>query len=346
MAHAYDLSGDPGLEQSQGTVYKKTIDRYDVHIDGRIVRCELATSLRKELAYTRAGPSSERRRVREAREDNHSDPVAVGDHVLVQETGDGTGLIRAVLPRRNQLSRRTAVPRPGAHAFEQVVAANLDQVAPVFAVAQPAPHWAMLDRYLASSELAGLPALIIITKIDLLAVDGQGDLDREIRTVASTYRQVGYPVLWVSAASGEGLPELATALHGKVTALVGKSGVGKTTLLNALQPGLGRARVGGQPGDRKRAPYHLVAGADPALCRRRDRGYPWDAGSGPVGCGSGPAGLAFPGDAPVDREMPLWPGLYPRPGTGLRRPPCGDGRRHCAPAIPELLEVTGRSGIE
>ncbi len=240
MAHAYDLSGDPGLEPFQGTVYKKTIDRYDVQIDGRIVRCELATSLRKELAYTRAGPSSERRRVREAREDNHSDPVAVGDHVLVQETGDGTGLIRAVFPRRNQLSRRTAVPRPGAHAFEQVVAANLDQVAPVFAVAQPAPHWAMLDRYLASSELAGLPALIIITKIDLLAVDGQDDLDREIRMVASTYRQVGYPVLWVSAASGEGLPELATALHGKVTALVGKSGVGKTTLLNALQPGLGR----------------------------------------------------------------------------------------------------------
>ena len=236
MEQPYDLTGGPGLEHDHGTVYKKTINSYEVNLGGRIIRCSLASSLRKELVYTRADPSAARRRVKAVREEDHSDPVAVGDHVLVQEVGGGAGVIQAVLPRRNRLSRRTAVPRPGAHAFEQVVAANLDQVVPVFAAAQPEPHWAMLDRYLAVCESAELPALVVITKMDLLG----GEPPDELQQATQQYRQIGYPVLWVSAHSGEGLAELEAALRGKISVLVGKSGVGKTTLLNALQPGLGR----------------------------------------------------------------------------------------------------------
>jgi ribosome biogenesis GTPase len=159
----------------------------------------------------------------------------VGDLVLVEERQAGAGVIVAVLPRRNQIARRSAVPMPGAHAFEQVIAANLDQVVPVFAAADPAPKWNLLDRYLVSAEAAGLPALVCITKLDLAPEHPQDEFWQELET----YRQAGYPVATVSSVSGAGLEQLREALSGRLSVLLGKSGVGKTTLLNALQPGLG-----------------------------------------------------------------------------------------------------------
>lgn len=171
-----------------------------------------------------------------------SDPLVVGDRVQVQTLADGSHRIVERLPRRNHLARRSAVPMPGAHAHQQVIAANLDQVIPVFAAAQPAPKWNLLDRYLAAIAAAGLgsgsagpKALIVITKLDLAT----GDLHDEIAAAAGEYRRIGYPVILVSARSGEGLDELRVALRDRVSVLLGKSGVGKTTLLNALQPGLG-----------------------------------------------------------------------------------------------------------
>jgi ribosome biogenesis GTPase / thiamine phosphate phosphatase len=144
-------------------------------------------------------------------------------------------VIVELLPRRNQIARRSAVPMPGAHAFEQVIAANLDRAAPVFAAAEPAPKWNLLDRYLVSAEAAGLPALVCITKLDLAPADPRDDFWQELET----YRRIGYPLILVSAVSGAGMEELRVALRGRITVLLGKSGVGKTTLLNALQPGLG-----------------------------------------------------------------------------------------------------------
>jgi ribosome biogenesis GTPase len=127
---------------------------------------------------------------------------------------------------------------PTAHPYEQVIVANVDQVVPVIAAASPAPKWALLDRYLVSAEAAGIPALVCITKCDL-AQDMHGRHDETLQEAVETYRRIGYPVVLVSALRAFGLDELRQALHGRLSVLVGKSGVGKTSLLNALQPGLG-----------------------------------------------------------------------------------------------------------
>jgi ribosome biogenesis GTPase len=117
--------------------------------------------------------------------------------------------------------------------FEQVIVANADLVLPVFAVAEPTPKWGLLDRYLVTAEASNLPAQIIITKLDLAWKNRELDSDLEI------YRRAGYPIQPVSANTGEGIEELKQTLQGKTSVLIGKSGVGKTSLLNAIQPGLG-----------------------------------------------------------------------------------------------------------
>jgi ribosome biogenesis GTPase len=161
----------------------------------------------------------------------------VGDQVeFVRSTNSSTGAITAILPRKNKLARRSAVPMPGAHAHEQVIIANVDQVVPVFAAANPAPHWNMLDRYLVSAESAGIPAMIVITKSDLSGAPMNGD---DLEEIISEYRGIGYRVQMVSAHTREGLDTLHQELAGRSSVFLGKSGVGKTSLLNALQPGLG-----------------------------------------------------------------------------------------------------------
>lgn len=221
-----------------GVVYKKNIGSALVHANGRAIPCGLSNRLRKMLVYNESDAGSGHRSVREVKKLDRGDPLAVGDRVRFIHAGDGTGLIVEVLPRRSQMTRRSAVPMPGARPFEQVIVANLDQVVPVFAAAQPAPKWGLLDRYLVSAEACDLPALVCITKIDL-ARDRSGALDPALLEAVRLYRSLGYPVLLTSALTGEGLDELRAALVGRTSALLGKSGVGKTSLLNALQPGLG-----------------------------------------------------------------------------------------------------------
>jgi ribosome biogenesis GTPase len=230
------------VSYKQGVVLKKTTGNYHVYVDGMLLPCAISSRLRKELVYPTADPNSLRHVVRQVKTLDHADPVAIGDQVRLVDAQDGTGMIVEVLPRRSRLARRTAAPMPGAHTFEQVIAANVDQVVAVFAAACPAPKWNMLDRYLVSAESLELPALVCITKIDL-AQDENGVLDTELYRVVEEYRQIGYPVILTSAISGAGLFDLQQALQGYTSVLVGKSGVGKTSLLNALQPGLG-LRVG------------------------------------------------------------------------------------------------------
>jgi nicotinamidase/pyrazinamidase len=115
----------------QGIVMKKSIANYWVQADGRTISCTLAARLRKELVYSTSDPRAARRVVKEVKVNEHVDPVAIGDRVSFIEMPDGAGQIVDVLPRRNYLARRTAVPMPGAHSFEQVIAANVDQVVPV-----------------------------------------------------------------------------------------------------------------------------------------------------------------------------------------------------------------------
>jgi ribosome biogenesis GTPase len=165
------------------------------------------------------------------REVAHIDPVAIGDCVRFIDAGDGAGMINEILPRRSKLSR--PAPVPGQRVFEQVIVSNVDQVVPVFAAASPTPKWGLLDRYLVSAEASELPALIVITKLDLAWKNRQLEADLE------TYRRIGYSIQMVSSVTGEGLDELKDALAGRMSVMIGKSGVGKTTLLNAIQPGLG-----------------------------------------------------------------------------------------------------------
>jgi ribosome biogenesis GTPase len=219
----------------QGTVFKKTIGNYVVHTQDtqQAITCEISPRLHKQLIYPTADPNSLRHVVREVKEIKVSDPVAVGDLVQFVDTGSGAGLITEVLPRKSKLVRRSAVPAPGAHPFEQIIVANVDQVVPVFSAAQPPPKWNLLDRYLTSAESLELSSLICITKLDL----SEGDY--HLHAELDLYRQIGYRVLLTSVITGEGIAELRAALQGRVSVFVGKSGVGKTSLLNSLQPGLG-----------------------------------------------------------------------------------------------------------
>ncbi len=222
-----------------GVVFRKTLGHYTVRTHGRELDCVLSSLIHKQLIFPTADPTSLRHRVREVRELDHVDPVAIGDRVRYVDAGEGRGMIVEVLPRDSKLSR--PAPVPGQRVFEQVIVSNADLILPVFSVASPAPKWGLLDRYLVSAEAAELPSLIVINKLDLAWKNPSFDKEIEI------YRRIGYPVLLVSAATGEGVAELKRVLQGKQSVMVGKSGVGKTSLLNAIQPGLGlRVKAVGQ----------------------------------------------------------------------------------------------------
>lgn len=216
-----------------GIVYRKSTGTYLVNVEGQTVVCSLSSKLRKLLIWPTADRSSvPHQKVQEVREIGAVDPVAVGDLVGFVEAGDGAGMITEVYERRSALTRRA----PGRQPLEQVIVANVDQVIAVFAAAQPYPNWHLLDRYLASAEANEVPAVVCITKIDL--VRGRR-AEKEIMQEVEIYREIGCPVLLTSTTSGEGLDAFREQVSGRVSALVGKSGVGKTSLLNAVEPGLG-----------------------------------------------------------------------------------------------------------
>ncbi|MBN2117398.1 MAG: ribosome small subunit-dependent GTPase A [Anaerolineales bacterium] len=239
-------------EDDIAVVFRKTLGHYTVRARGRELDCVLSSLIHKQLIFPTADPTSLRRTVREVREIDHVDPVAIGDRVRYVEAGDGRGMIVEVLPRHTKLSR--PAPVPGQRVFEQVIVSNADLVLPVFSLANPTPRWGLLDRYLVSAEAADLPSLIVINKLDLAWKNPGFDEEIEI------YRRVGYPVLLVSAITGEGVEELKRALQGRQSVLVGKSGVGKTSLLNAIQPGLGlrvKAVGAGEIGKGRHTTTHL-----------------------------------------------------------------------------------------
>jgi len=239
-------------ENDVGVVFRKTLGHYTVHSDGREIDCSLSSLLHKQLIFPTADPTSLRHTVQEVREIEHVDPVAIGDRVRYVEAGRGRGMVVEILPRTSKLSR--LAPLPGQRVFEQVIVSNADQVLPVFSAANPTPKWGLLDRYLVSAEAAGLLALIVINKLDLAWKHPALEEELEI------YRRIGYPVLLVSAVTGEGIAELKQTLQGKLSVLVGKSGVGKTSLLNALQPDLGlrvKAVSKGEVGKGRHTTTHL-----------------------------------------------------------------------------------------
>jgi len=157
------------------------------------------------------------------------DLAAIGDRVRITVLDDGSGMIEGIEERKQAIVRLD--PRPQGE-YQQILLANADQAVFVFACARPEPKLRMLDRFLVIAEKQEIPAMIVANKLDLV---GQ-ELANEI---FGLYPQLGYPVIYASAKTGQGVEDLRSALAGKISALVGPSGVGKSSLLNAMQPGLG-----------------------------------------------------------------------------------------------------------
>ena len=165
----------------------------------------------------------------------HSSQVklAVGDEVMLNQLNTAAGwAINEVLERRSSLSRRD----PGKTRGERIIVANVDQVVVVFALREPEPHVAMLDRFLVIAEANSLASRVVVNKVDLAG-------DDEARALFGTYESIGYPVHITSARTGHGLEGLREQLVGRTSAITGPSGVGKSSLMNALYPGL-KLRVG------------------------------------------------------------------------------------------------------
>lgn len=163
-----------------------------------------------------------------------TNPVAVGDHVRLSAPGpDGVAYITAIEPRRNYIIRRASNLSKEAH----IIASNIDQACLIVSFAQPATSTTFIDRFLATAEAYRIPALIVVNKTDLLLAEPDG---RELLdAITYLYTSVGYRVASCSAATGEGVDALRAILADKVSLLSGNSGVGKTSLINRLIPGLG-----------------------------------------------------------------------------------------------------------
>jgi len=159
-------------------------------------------------------------------------PLAVGDRVRLQPTDGDQARIVAALPRRSALTRDVYDPsRKGAVHTSQVLAANIDQVIVVCSPAEPPFRPRLVDRYLVAASRDALPAIVCLNKEDL-------GVPEEVERYLVGYFRLGVPVVRASALTGAGLVGLKECMAGKVSLLTGHSGVGKSSLLNALEPGL------------------------------------------------------------------------------------------------------------
>lgn len=178
-----------------------------------------------------------RGRLKKGRKESQTVAV-VGDRVRFAVLDRGaeppTGVIEEVLPRRNRISRLAA--RRSGGQVEQVLMANLDQVVAVQSLSEPAPQKGFVDRLMVAAERFGVDGVLVLNKCDLEPDDADP-------APWDYFRQLGYTVVWTSAESGRGLDELAKILHDRISLLIGASGVGKSTLLNVIEPGL-RLKVG------------------------------------------------------------------------------------------------------
>lgn len=194
---------------TQGLIVKAQSGFFWVEAGGDLVICQLRGKLKQGRAK--------------------GDIAALGDKVDITILDDGSGAIESVHERTQQIERLD--PRPGG-VYRQVLLANPDQALFVFACAHPSPRLRMLDRFLVIAEKQRIPPVIVANKTDLV---------EEPREIFGMYASIGYRVIYTSIKNQTGLEELRTQLQKKTSAFAGPSGVGKSSLLNALQPGLGLA---------------------------------------------------------------------------------------------------------
>jgi ribosome biogenesis GTPase len=156
-----------------------------------------------------------------------TNPVAVGDYVEIERNKDGTASIVSVLDRENEFVRESTHRKNDM----QVLAANLDLAVVVMAFRAPKYKFGFIDRFLVTCEAYHVPALIVINKNDLSPEDSS-----ERDTLVSTYKSPGYEVLFTSTSNPYSIDAFRKKLQGKTTLLIGQSGVGKSSLINALSP--------------------------------------------------------------------------------------------------------------
>lgn len=165
------------------------------------------------------------------RDERTGEKVVVGDRVDVDEERAGEGTVWSIVrvhERTTVLARRA----PGKAPRPKAIVANVDQVLVVFAAAHPDPHLRMLDRFLVIAESSDIAPVIIVNKTDLAGMD-------TAKRIFAPYERAGYTVHYTAAKQGVGVDEVRELLCGRLSALAGPSGVGKSSLLNAIQPGLG-----------------------------------------------------------------------------------------------------------
>ena len=203
---------DSGIE---GLVVRTTGSWYNVLADGgENVSCRLRGNFR-------------------IRGNKQTNPIAVGDLVTFQLQDDGTGLITAVADRRNCIIRRATKLSKQTH----IIAANIDRLCLVATLGFPRTSTGFIDRLLVTAEAYHIPAVIVFNKCDLYGTENElWQIHNEIKAI---YEGAGYPVYAVSALTGEGIEELKNLIAGSVSLFCGHSGVGKSALLNAIEPTLG-----------------------------------------------------------------------------------------------------------
>lgn len=201
--------------EKSGLVVKTQSGFFTVQTDTGLVTCQLRGTLKQASKKTEL--------------------CVIGDHVTIDINDDGSGVIKAIAPRERVLSRVEPSNYAGTSTErEQVIIVNPDQTVFVFAATRPDPHLRMLDRLLVAAEKAEIPSIaIVVNKIDLA--------EDKAHSTFSLYGRIGYPVLYVSADQRINIDALHHLLVGKISVFTGPSGVGKSSLLNAVQPGLGRA---------------------------------------------------------------------------------------------------------
>jgi ribosome biogenesis GTPase len=158
-----------------------------------------------------------------------TNPVAVGDIVQVEQRSDDTPVVASVEPRRNYIIRRSS----NLSKEFQIIAANLDQAVLVATLINPVTSTTFIDRFLATAEAYQVPAMLAFNKVDLLTTE---ESRRQLDEWKIMYEKIGYPVVVMSAQTGEGTDDLLRQLTGKMSLLSGNSGVGKSSIINLLVP--------------------------------------------------------------------------------------------------------------
>ncbi|MFA5646734.1 MAG: ribosome small subunit-dependent GTPase A [Bacteroidales bacterium] len=197
----------------RGKVLKSTGSWYTIKDEkGQIYNCKIRGKLRLKSSRT-------------------TNPVTVGDEVVFDVEEDGvTGNIVGVEPRKNYIIRRSTNLSREAH----IIAANIDQALLVITIDFPETNPVFIDRYLATSEAYQIPAILLFNKIDLYT---SVELQQKLNHYLSIYKPL-YPCYTVSAKTGEGISQIQELIGGKVSLFSGNSGVGKSTLINLVEPSL------------------------------------------------------------------------------------------------------------